>query len=45
MFIAALIIAKTCKQPKRPSIDEWINVWKIYKQSMSVIKNNKIMHL
>ena len=28
MFIAALFtIAKICKQPKCPLIDEWINIW------------------
>ena len=32
MFIAALLtIAKTWKQPKRPSTDEWIKkMWYIY---------------
>ena len=31
MFIAALFtIARTWKQPKCPSIDEWINMWYIY---------------
>ena len=26
------VIAKTCKEPKHPSIDEWIKkMWKIYK--------------
>ena len=31
MFIAALLtIAKTWKQPKCPSTDEWIKMWCIY---------------
>ena len=31
MFIAVLfIIAKTCKQPKCPSTDEWIKTWHMY---------------
>ena len=31
MFTAALsIIAKTWKQPKWPSRDEWIKLWHIY---------------
>ena len=31
MFIAALFkIAKTWKQPKHPSTDEWIHMWYIY---------------
>ena len=31
MFIAALFtIAKTWKQPKCPSTDEWIKMWYIY---------------
>ena len=34
LFIAALFtIARTCKQPRRPSIDEWIKkLWYIYTQ-------------
>ena len=43
MFIAALfIIAKTWKQPRRPSADEWIRkLWYIYTMEYySTIKNN-----
>ena len=43
MFIAALfIIAKTWKQPRCPSADEWIrNLWYIYTMEYySVIKKN-----
>ena len=46
MFIAALfIIAKTWKQPKCPSTDEWIKkMWYIYTvEYYSPIKKNKIM--
>ena len=46
MFIAALFtIAKTWKQPKCPSIDEWIKkMWYIYTMKYySAIKKNKIM--
>ena len=46
MFIAALfIIAKTWKQPKCQSTDEWIkNMWYIYTMEYySAIKKNKIM--
>ena len=46
MFIAALFtIAKTWKQPKCPSTDEWIKKrWCIYiMEYYSVIKKNKIM--
>ena len=33
VFIAALFaIDKTWKQPKCPSIDEWIKMWYIYTQ-------------
>ena len=44
MFIAALFtIAKTWKQPRCPSIDEWIKkVWYIYTMGYySAIKRNK----
>ena len=43
MFIAALfIIAKTWKQPKYPSIDEWITV--VYTcNGILVIKNSEIL--
>ena len=46
MFIAALFtIAKTWKQPKCPSIDEWIKkMWYIYTMEYySAIKKNEIM--
>ena len=46
MFIAALFtIAKTWKQPKRPSTEEWIKkTWYIYTMEYySAIKKNKIM--
>ena len=46
MFIVVLLtIAKTWKQPKCPSMDEWIKkVWCIYTMEYySAIKRNKIM--
>ena len=46
MFIAALFtIARTWKQPKCPTIDEWIKkMWYIYiMEYYSAIKKNKIM--
>ena len=48
MFIAALFtIARTWKQPKSPSTDEWIKkMWYICTMEYySVIKNNEIMPL
>ena len=45
MFIAALFtIARTWKQPKRPSTDEWIKKkWHIYTMEYySAIKRNEI---
>ena len=46
MFIAALLtIARTWKQPKCPSTEEWIKkMWYTYtKEYYSAIKKNKIM--
>ena len=46
MFIAALLtIARTCKQRKCPSTEEWIKkMWYIYtKEYYSALKKNKIM--
>ena len=45
MFIAALFtIARTWKQPKCPSADEWIKMWSIYTMEYySAIKKNEIM--
>ena len=46
MFIAALFkIARTWKQPKCPSIDEWIKkMWYMYTMEYySAIKKNEIM--
>ena len=48
IFTAALFtIAKTWKQPKCPSMDEWIKMWYIYTMEYySAIKeNNEIMPL
>ena len=45
MFIAALFtIARTCKQPKCPSSDEWIKkMWHIYTMDYySAIKRNEM---
>ena len=44
MFIAALFtIARTWKQPKCPSTDEWIKMWHIYTVDYySAIKRNEI---
>ena len=48
MFIAALFtIAKTWKQPKCPSMDEWIKkMWCIYRvEYYSAIQKNEIVQL
>ena len=47
MFIAALFtIAKIWKQPKCPSIDEWIKKMCIHTMEYySAIKKNEILHL
>ena len=44
MFITALFtIARTWKQPKCPSTDEWIKLWHIYTiEYYSAIKRNEI---
>ena len=44
IFIVALFtIARMWKQPRHPSIDEWIKMWYIYTMEYnSVIKRNKI---
>ena len=44
MFTAALFtIARTWKQPKSPSTDEWIKMWHIYTMEYYLaIKRNKI---
>ena len=44
MFIVALsTITKTCKQPKCPSADEWINMWNIYNGILLGHKVNEMM--
>ena len=45
MFIALFTIARTWKQPKHPSAEEWIKkMWYIYTiEYYSAIKNNEIM--
>ena len=44
MFIVVLFtIARTWKQPKCPSTDEWIKMWHIYtRECYSAIKRNEI---
>ena len=44
MFIAALFtIAKKWKQPKCPSVDEWIKMWYIYTMEDSAIRRKQIL--
>jgi hypothetical protein len=45
MFIAALfIIARSWKEPRYPSTEEWIQkMWYIYRMEYTAIKNNEIM--
>ena len=45
MLIAALLtVAKTWKQAKCPSIDEWIKIWCVYTMEYySAIKKNEIV--
>ena len=45
MFIAALFtIAKTGKQPKCPSMEDWIKMWCIYTMEYcSAIKQNEVV--
>ena len=47
MFIAEVFkIAKTQKQPKSPSKDEWLRMWHIYTMEYySAVKKNEIMPL
>ena len=47
MFIAALfVVARTWKQPRCPSIEEWlIKVWNVYTlEFYSAVKNNDILN-
>ena len=44
MFTAALFtIARTWKQPKCPSTEEWIKKWSITMEYYSAMKKNEIM--
>ena len=45
MFIAALfVIVRIWKQPRCPSMEEWIKVWHIYiLEYYSMVKNNGIL--
>ena len=44
LMAALFIIAKTWKQPKCPSTDEWIKMWYIYTMEYYLaIKKNEIM--
>ena len=43
-IVALLTTAKTWKQPKGPSTDEWIKkLWNIYTLYISAIKKNEIL--
>ena len=45
MFTVALsVTTETWKQPKWPSTDEWIKLWRIYTmECYSAVRKNKIM--
>ena len=44
MFTASLFtIAKTWKQPKCPSTEEWIKMWYIYIMDSAIHKKNEVM--
>ena len=44
LIVALFAMAKTWKQPKCPSTDEWIQIWYIYTMEYcSAIKKKKLM--